>query len=85
MHLLEQYVIEERSEIMRQQIRFTTIGRRDGLGKGVLAEVDRTIEFSRPNTGMGLCLALNYRRAVGNCRRGSRDCPQGRVRPDGSR
>ncbi len=60
MHLLEQYVIEERSEIMRQHIRFTTIGRRDGLGKGVLAEVDRTIEFSRPNTGMGLCLALNY-------------------------
>ncbi|HEV8001466.1 MAG TPA: isoprenyl transferase [Planctomycetaceae bacterium] len=60
MHLLEQYVIEERSEIMRQQIRFTTIGRRDGLGAGVLREVDRTIEFSRPNTGMGLCLALNY-------------------------
>lgn len=60
MHLLEQYVIEERSEIMRQNIRFTTIGRRDGLGKGVLREVDETIEFSRHNTGMGLCLALNY-------------------------
>jgi undecaprenyl diphosphate synthase len=60
MHLLEQYVIEERSEIMRQNIRFTTIGRRDGLGKGVLREVDETIDFSRHNTGMGLCLALNY-------------------------
>ena len=52
--------VTEQAEIMRQQIRFTTIGRRDGLGKGVLKEVDRTIEFSRPNTGMGLCLALNY-------------------------
>jgi undecaprenyl diphosphate synthase len=60
MHLLEQYVIEERSEIMRQNIRFTTIGRRDGLGAGVLREVDETIDFSRHNTGMGLCLALNY-------------------------
>jgi undecaprenyl diphosphate synthase len=60
MHLLEQYVIEERSEIMRQNIRFTTIGRRDGLKDGVLREVDKTIEFSRQNTGMGLCLALNY-------------------------
>ncbi len=60
MHLLEQYVIEERSEIMRQNIRFTTIGRRDGLDPGVLREVDETIEFSRQNTGMGLCLALNY-------------------------
>jgi undecaprenyl diphosphate synthase len=60
MHLLEQYVIEERSEIMRQNIRFTTIGRRDGLGAGVLREVDETIEYSRQNSGMGLCLALNY-------------------------
>jgi undecaprenyl diphosphate synthase len=60
MHLLEQYVIEERSEIMRQNIRFTTIGRRDGLGAGVLREVDKTIEYSRRNAGMGLCLALNY-------------------------
>ena len=60
MHLLEQYVIEERSEIMRQNIRFTTIGRRDGLNEGVLREVDKTIDFSRQNTGMGLCLALNY-------------------------
>jgi len=60
MHLLEQYVIEERSEIMRQNIRFTTIGRRDGLKAGVLRQVDKTIDFSRHNTGMGLCLALNY-------------------------
>ena len=60
MHLLEQYVIEERSEIMRQDIRFTTIGRRSGLAPGVLAEVDKTIEYSSPNKGMSLCLALNY-------------------------
>jgi len=60
MHLLEQYVIEERSEIMRQDIQFSTIGRRDGLGEGVLREVQKTIDGSRENNGMGLCLALNY-------------------------
>jgi undecaprenyl diphosphate synthase len=60
MQLLEQYVIEERSEIMRQGLRFTTIGRRDGLGKNVLREVDKTIAQSRDNDGMTLCLALNY-------------------------
>ncbi len=60
MHLLEQYVIEERSEIMRQNLRFTTIGRRNGLGTSVLREVDKTIDCSRDNKGMRLCLALNY-------------------------
>lgn len=60
MHLLEQYVVEERQEIMRQDIRFTTIGRCDGLDPGVLAEVEKTIEYSRHNGGMTLCLALNY-------------------------
>ena len=60
MHLLEQYVIEERSEIMRQDLRFTTIGRQDGLSPSALKEVERTIDCSRGNKGMRLCLALNY-------------------------
>lgn len=60
MHLLGQYVIEERSEIMRQGLTFSMIGRREGLTPGVLAEVDKTIECSRANPGMRLCLAVNY-------------------------
>ncbi len=60
MHLLEQYVIEERSEIMRQDLQFSIIGRRDGLGEGVLKEVQKTIDCSHENRGMRLCLALNY-------------------------
>ncbi len=60
MHLLEQYVIEERSEIMRQEIRFEMIGRREGLTDGVLDEVQKTIDLSRDNKGMVLCLAVNY-------------------------
>ena len=60
MHLLEQYVIEERSEIMRQGLQFSIIGRRDGLSRGVIEEIQKTIDCSRDNKGMWLCLALNY-------------------------
>jgi len=58
--LLEQYVVEERSEIMRQDLRFSMIGRKDGLSEGVLREVEKTREATRNNRGMRLCLAVNY-------------------------
>lgn len=60
LRLLEQYVVEERSEIMRQGLQFSIIGRREGLGDSVLREIDRTIDLSCDNTGMRLCLAVNY-------------------------
>jgi undecaprenyl diphosphate synthase len=60
MSLLEQYVIEERSEIMRQDLVFSMIGRREGLSPGVLKEVQKTLDCSQGNQGMRLCLAVNY-------------------------
>src|SRR5205807_2197331 len=60
MALLEQYLIEERAEILSQNIRFSVIGRRDGLPEPVLKEIDENIRLSQDNTGMGLCLAINY-------------------------
>lgn len=60
MRLLEQYVIEERSEILRQNIRFTMIGRREGLSEGVLREIGKTTLATEANQGMRLCLAVNY-------------------------
>lgn len=60
LRLLKQFVIEERSEIMRQGLQFSIIGRREGLGDDVLEEIDTTIKYSQLNTGMRLCLALNY-------------------------
>lgn len=60
MRLLEQYLIEERSEIMRQKLQFSIIGRREGLSPGVLKEIGKSVECSRQNTGMRLCLAVNY-------------------------
>jgi undecaprenyl diphosphate synthase len=60
MHLLKEYLIAERAEIMEQDIRFTTIGRRVGMPDEVLREMDENIRVSRDNKGMVLCLAINY-------------------------
>src|SRR5437762_14387663 len=51
MKLLHQYLREERAEIMEQNIRFTVIGRREGLPARVLREIDENIRVSRDNTG----------------------------------
>ena len=60
MHLLQQYMIEERSAIMKQNVVVKIIGRRDGIPGEVLVEMDKTIEMSATNTGVCLCLAINY-------------------------
>jgi undecaprenyl diphosphate synthase len=60
MTLLEQYLLQERAEILEQNIRFSTIGRREGLPDKVLAEIDENVRLSQDNTGTGLCLAINY-------------------------
>ena len=60
MHLLEQYMIEERKTIMEQRIVVQVIGRREGIPDSVLQEMDKTIDLSSTNTGTRLCLAINY-------------------------
>jgi len=60
MRLLRHFLILERAELMEQNVRVTMIGRRDGLPAEVLAEFDRTAEQTAGNTGMVLCLAVNY-------------------------
>lgn len=60
MHLLEQYMIEERSTIMRNNLQVRMIGRRQGIPDEVLHELDKTVEMSSTNTGMHLALAINY-------------------------
>lgn len=60
MHLLEQYMIEERSTIMEQDISVRIIGRREGIPPATLAEMDKTIALTADNHGTRLCLAVNY-------------------------
>ena len=60
MDLYVKYLIAERKTIMENDVRFLHLGRRAGLPDSVLAEMDQTVELSRENTGLTLCLALNY-------------------------
>jgi undecaprenyl diphosphate synthase len=60
MHLLEQYMIEERTTIMNNNVRVRMLGRRDDIPEPVLQELDKTIDMSRTNTGLWLNLAINY-------------------------
>ena len=60
MHLLERYMIEERSTIMGNNVRVRMLGRRTDIPDQVLRELDKTVETSRANTGLRLNLAINY-------------------------
>jgi len=60
MLLLEQYMIEERGLLLREGIRPVMIGDRTGLPPATLAAIDETVSLCAGNTGMRLCLAVNY-------------------------
>ena len=60
LRLLRHFLVVERAELMEQNVRLTMIGRREGLPADVLEEFDRTAEETADNTGMTLCLAINY-------------------------
>jgi len=60
MDLYEQYLIEERPTIMNNNIKVRHIGFEQILPDRVLRELRETVRISQNNTGMTLCLALNY-------------------------
>jgi undecaprenyl diphosphate synthase len=60
MHLLEQYMIEERATIMENNVRVRMLGRRTDIPEQVLRELDKTVELSGRNSGLWLNLAINY-------------------------
>ena len=84
MHLLEQYMIEERELLMRERIRIAMIGSRAGLPEATLAALDRTVAMCAGNDGMRLCLAINYggRAEIAAAARAlAADCHAGRLDP----
>lgn len=60
MKLLKEYLIKERKEIEENNIKLTAIGRINELPEDVQRELAISMEESKNNTGMVLCLALNY-------------------------
>jgi undecaprenyl diphosphate synthase len=60
MELLRDYLIEERPEIMDNEIRLETIGDRSRLPEFVREPLEALIRDSAENSKMTLCLALSY-------------------------
>ena len=82
--LLRHFLVLERAELMEQNVRLSMIGRRDGLPDEILREFDLTAETTSTNTGMTLCLAVNYggRAEIADAaRRIAEDTKSGRISP----
>lgn len=60
MRMLKKFLIEERPTIRDNDIILKTIGRTEALPEDVQKELSISMEESKNNTGMILCLALNY-------------------------
>ena len=60
MGLYLEYLVKERQELVDNNIRFLQLGRREGLPRSVLKEVDQMIAVTSGCTGLTLNLALNY-------------------------
>jgi undecaprenyl diphosphate synthase len=83
MTMYAEYLVAERETILSNNVRLVQIGRREGLPANVLRELDITSEASRSNTGLALCLALNYgsrREIIDAVRKLVRDVVEGRRR-----
>ena len=60
MSLLKTYLIQERPTLIKNDIRLTIIGRREGIPDEVQTEMDRSVELSKNGKALTLCLAINY-------------------------
>ena len=60
MRLLSEFMVEERSTLMENDVQLHCIGRLEDLEKNALKELRKTEELTRGNGGMRLRLALSY-------------------------
>lgn len=60
MELCVEYLAAQLKLMMKNNVRFHHVGRREGLPEPVLKAIDNTIEATKGNTGMRLALAMNY-------------------------
>src|SRR5262249_52142299 len=58
--LLRYYLKQELPDLMRNNIRFQTIGRIEALPHQIQRELNETIDATRRNTGLQVNLAVNY-------------------------
>jgi undecaprenyl diphosphate synthase len=84
MDLYAYFLVRERETLMENDVRLVQLGQREGLPENVLKELDGTMSLTRDNTGLTLCLALNYgsrQEIVDAVRAIAEDVAAGNLRP----
>ena len=85
MSLLGRFLVRERKSILRNNIRLEAIGRVEALPEDVRARLRQVMEVSHGNTGLTVCLALNYggrTEIVDAARKAMQAACEGRLRPE---
>ena len=85
MQLYAHYLIAERQTIMDHNIRVRHLGDLNALPDFVAQQLRDTVRVSSTNTGMWLCLALNYSgraELIGAIKQITQDTAAGRIKPD---
>lgn len=85
MALLREYLIAERDGLVKNNLQLRIIGRRENLPGDVREEMQRTVDACANNTGMTLCLAINYgsrAELVDACQSIARQVMDGNLKPD---
>ena len=85
LHLLQQYMIEERTTARKNGIRVEIIGQREGIPDDVWREVEKSVAMSAAHTGLRVCLAINYgarREIVDAVRRIAGEVKAGQLQPE---
>ncbi len=85
MQLCVDYLVTQRPSMMENNVRLVHVGSRDGLSQKVLDTFDETIRYTAANTGLSLCLALNYgsrSEIVDGVRRIAAQVQAGTLRPE---
>jgi len=60
MNLFREYLKKERESLVKNDIRFSVIGRRTDIAKDILGEMEESMALTKDNKGLHLCLAVNY-------------------------
>ena len=60
MSMLKHYLRKELKEVLTNNIRFMPIGNIEGLAADVRKEIAFAVDKTKNNTGMVMCVALNY-------------------------
>jgi undecaprenyl diphosphate synthase len=60
MEMLKHYLIEEQSTLIKNNIRFSVIGRNIGIPEDIISKIKECTDLTKSNQGLKLCLAINY-------------------------